>query len=100
DALLSDATKIAESLVVQLDEGLGIKGPEGQAHVHQTRTRQHEDHKVQDALPVADPDPTHLAGIHLALDAGHGIHHRLVITPLTGGYLLLEGLHIAPDTAI
>src|SRR5690606_35246719 len=28
DALLSDATKIAESLVVQLDEGLGIKGPE------------------------------------------------------------------------
>src|SRR5690554_3146118 len=98
--LFGQAAKIAESLVMQLDELLGIQWPQRQAHVHQARIRQYKNDKVNDRFYPANHHVTQLARINLALHAGHLIHHRLVIAQLTGCHLFLQGADIAPDAAL
>src|SRR3546814_1307251 len=44
---LGHAAEVTQRLVVQLNEGGGIQGFEGKAHIHQARARQYEHHEVR-----------------------------------------------------
>src|SRR5690554_4145676 len=99
-AFFGQAAKIAQSLVMQLNELLGIQWPQRQTHVHQARIRQYKNDKVNDRFYPANHHVTQLTRINLALHTWHLVHHRLVIAQLTGGHLFLQGADITPDAAV
>jgi hypothetical protein len=87
-------------LIVQPDEALRVDRLERQTHMHQSRVRQHKDDEVHGLRHATDHHPAHLAGVHLALNAGHHVENRLVVARLGKDPGFLEQANIAPQAAL
>src|SRR3546814_8302120 len=72
---LGHAAEVTQRLVVQLNEGGGIQGFEGKAHIHQARARQYEHHEVHGTLLPFNEYAAQFARINLALNAGRSEEH-------------------------
>ena len=90
DALLGPAAEVPEGRVVHADERARVDRPGGKPHVHQPGIGEDEDHEIDGRRTAGNHDSPELAGIHLALDSGNHVQHRLVIAVLLERGGLLE----------